>query len=45
MLENHVFEQNYYSRTADGVYKLGHDSIRLGNWLTYYDISYYENIN
>ena len=27
------FEQNYYSRTAMGVYKIGHDTIGLMKWL------------
>ena len=33
MLESPNFEQNYYSRTAVGIYKIGHDSIRLMKWL------------
>ena len=33
MLENPDFEHNHYSRTADGVYKIGHDGIRLMKWL------------
>ena len=45
MLENSDFEQNYWSRTATGIYKIGHDSIRLMKWICYYDRSYYENIN
>ena len=45
MLENSDFEQNYWSRTAKGIYKIGHDSIRLMKWICYYDRSYYENIN
>ena len=45
MLGNPDFEQNYYSRTAKCIYKIGHDFIRLMKWLTYYDRSYYENIN
>ena len=45
MLENPNFEQNYWSRTAQGVYKIGHDSIRLLKWICYLDRSYYENIN
>ena len=45
MLENSDFEQNYWSRTAQDVYKIGHDSIRLMKWICYYDRSYYENIN
>ena len=45
MLENSDFEQNYWSRTATGIYKIAHDSIRLMKWICYYDRSYYENIN
>ena len=45
MLENPDFEPNYYSRTATGIYKIGHDSVRIMKWLTYYVRSYYENIN
>ena len=44
MLENPDFEQDYWSRTAEGVYKIGHDSISLMKWLIFYDRSYYENI-
>ena len=45
MLENLDFEQNDWSRTAEGIYKIGRDSIRLTKWIFYYDRSYYENIN
>ena len=45
MLENRNFEQNYWSRTAIGIYKIGHDSIRLMKWICYYDRSFYENVN
>ena len=45
MLENPDFEQNNYSITSTGIYKIGHDSIRLMKWISYYDRSYYENIN
>ena len=45
MLENPDFEQNYWSRTAIGVYKIGHDSIRLMKWLISYDRCYYDNLN
>ena len=45
MLENSYFEQNHWSKTAEGFYKMGHDSIRLMKWICYYDRSYYENIN
>ena len=33
MLLNPDFEQNYWSRTAKGIYKIGHDSIQLMNWI------------
>ena len=45
MIKNPSFEQNYYSRTAKGIYKIVHNSIRLMKWICYYDRSYYENIN
>ena len=45
MLRNPNFEQDYWSGTAVGIYKIGHDSIRLMKWICYYDRSYYENIN
>ena len=45
MLENPDFEQNKYSLTSKGIYKIGHDSIRLMKWICYYDQSYYENRN
>ena len=45
MLEISDFEQNYWSRTAKGIYRIGHDSIRLMKWICYYDRLYYENIN
>ena len=45
MLENPDFEQNYWSRISTGIYKIGHDSIRLMKFICYYDRSYYENIN
>ena len=45
MLESPDFEQEYYSRTATGIYKCGHDSIRLMKWLVYYDSYYNENVN
>ena len=44
MIENPDFEQNYYSRTAKAIYKIGHDSIRIMKWLAYYDRSFHENI-
>ena len=45
MLENPDFEQNYWSRTAEAIYKIGHDSIRLMKWLIYYDRSFYDKMN
>ena len=39
MLEYPDFEQDYFSRTAIGIYKNGHDSIRLMKWLAYNDRS------
>ena len=44
-LENTDFEQNYWSRTATGIYEIGHDSNRIMKRICYYDRSYYENIN
>ena len=45
MLLNPNFEQNRYSLTSTGIYKIGHDSIRLMKWICYYDRSYYANIS
>ena len=45
MLETPIFEQAYWSRTATCIYKIGHDSIRIMNWICYHDRSHYENIN
>ena len=45
MMENPKFEQNKYSITSTGIYKVGHDSIRLMKGICYYDRFYYENIN
>ena len=45
MLENPDFEQDYCSRTAEGIYKIRHDSIRLMKLLIYYDRSFYDNMN
>ena len=44
-LENSDFEQNKYSITSTGIYKIGHDCIRLMKWIWYFDRSHYENIN
>ena len=45
MIKNPNFEQNKYSITSNGIYKIGHDSIRLMKRICYYDRSYYGNIN
>ena len=45
MSEKPDFEQNYWSRTAEGIYKIGHESIRLMKWLIYYDRSCYYKMN
>ena len=45
MLENPDFKQEYWSRTAGGVHKVGHDGIRLMKWLVYIDESFFANIN
>ena len=33
MLENPDFEKDYWSKKATGIYKIGHDSIRLMKWI------------
>ena len=45
MLENPDFEENRYSVTSTGIYRIAHDSIGLMKWICYYDRPYYENIN
>ena len=45
MNENLDFVQDYYPRKAIGIYKYGYDSKRLKKWLSFYDRSYYVNIN
>ena len=45
MLENPDFEQNHFSRTADGIYKIKHDSIRLLKSLMFYDGRFYDIMN
>ena len=42
ILKNPNFEQNHWSRTAEGIYKIGHDSIKLRKFVCYNDRSYYE---
>ena len=41
---NPEFEQNYFAKTAIGIYKISHNSFRLMKWLACFDRSYYENI-
>ena len=43
--KNSDFEQNYWSGTATGIYKIGHDSLRRLKWIYYYDRFYNENVN
>ena len=45
MLEKPIFEQDYWSKTATGIYKIGHGSIRLMKWLIYYGRSFFDNMN
>ena len=45
LLLNPNFEQNKFSLTSKGIYKIAHECIRLMKWICYYDRSYYENIN
>ena len=44
MLEIPDFEQIYSSLTAKGIFKFGHDSIRIMRCMAYYD-HYFEIIN
>ena len=32
MIKNPDFEQNYYSRTSVGMYKIAYDSVSLMKW-------------
>ena len=45
MLENPDFEQDSYSRTATGLFRNGHDRVRLTKWLVHYDRSLFVSIN
>ena len=42
MLENPNFEQDKFSITSTGFYKIAHDNIQIIKWICYYDKSYYE---
>ena len=44
ILKNLNFEPKY-SITSTGIYKIGHDCIRLRKWICYFDRSNYEKIN
>ena len=45
LLKNPDFEQDYWSRTTTGIFKIRNDGIRIMKWICYYDRSYYVNIN
>ena len=45
MLQHPDYEQDFWSRTAEGIHKIGRGSIRLMKWLIYFDRSYYDNMN
>ena len=45
MLENPDFEQSYLSETAEGIYRIGHDSVRLTKWTSSCDRSDFKNIH
>ena len=45
MFINHYFEENQNSRTATGIYEIGHESIKLMKWICYYERSHYEFIS
>ena len=45
MLENPDFKQEPYSRTAEGINKIGHDTIILKKTSALHYRSYYENVN
>ena len=44
MLENPDFEQDHWSRTAEGIYKIEHDIFRLMEWLIYYHRSIFDKM-
>ena len=45
MSENPDFEQDHWSRTAERIYEIGHECIRLMKWLIYYDRYFYDKMN
>ena len=44
LLENPDFEQDYLSKTAQGIYKIGYESFRLMKRVIYHDRSDYDNM-
>ena len=40
LLKNHNLEQNKYTITSTGIYKIAHDSIRFLKWICYYERSH-----
>ena len=45
MKKNPDFEENYFSETAELIFKYDQYSIRIMNWLCHADRPYYENVN
>ena len=45
MKKNPDFEEICFSKTAESIYKIGHDGVRMMKWLVYYGRCYYENMN
>ena len=45
MLENPDFEEIFWSKAAEGIYQIGHGSIRLMKRLIYYDRFFRDNLN
>ena len=45
LLKNPDFEQNKNLLTSTSICKIAHDSIRILNWIHYYDRSFYEKIS
>ena len=43
LLKNSDFEQDYWTRTAIGIYKIGHDSFRLMKFICFHDRSHFES--
>ena len=41
---NPEFQRNHFSRTAKGIYRLGHKCIKLMKWMAWYE-RFFDNIN